>query len=199
MENTYKAIARNIKHYLELQNMTQDQLAQKLGVSNQAVSYWCSGKRAPRLDKIDKMCEIFNCKRSDLISNVNYTYTTASGESVGITFEVEQKESSPKWMSTNFRPKAEDYMSFNDFVTIVKNIEAASKSKRINSSFSHEHMLLRVYRQLNDSGRQKVFNLAVELLKDPNYQSEELIKETKEMFQKYMEAGLLKEAGSDDN
>jgi hypothetical protein len=44
-----------------------------------------------------------------------------------------------------------------------------------------------------------VFLFALDLAKDPAYQSEELINETKEMFQKYIKAGLLKEAGSDDN
>ena len=38
-----------------------------MGVSQATVSNWCKGIKTPRMDKIDKICEFFNCKRSDLM------------------------------------------------------------------------------------------------------------------------------------
>ena len=48
--------------------MTQVELAKKLGVGTTSVYNWCSGTKIPRMDKVDKMCDIFGCKRSDLIT-----------------------------------------------------------------------------------------------------------------------------------
>lgn len=194
MENTYRAIARNIKHYLERQNMTQDQLAQRLGVSNQAVSYWCSGKRAPRLDKIDRMCEIFKCKRSDLISNVTGTFVTKDGEQIQIGFKVDIPDPPQGWEKTAHNPKTDDYMSN---VEIKDSIKVPTVE-----DFLLEYQFYTLLKKLNTKGQKKVYQFALDLTKDPTYQSEELINETKEMFQKYIKAGLIaevKEAGSDDN
>ena len=61
------SIARAIQYYIKLNNMTQAELAEKLGVSAQAVTSWCKGDKIPRMDKVDKMCEMFDIKRSQLI------------------------------------------------------------------------------------------------------------------------------------
>lgn len=47
--------------------MTQSDLAKRLGVSTQSVTNWCKGAKTPRMDKVDSMCKIFNCRRSDLM------------------------------------------------------------------------------------------------------------------------------------
>jgi transcriptional regulator with XRE-family HTH domain len=47
--------------------MTQLELAQKLGTSPQSVSSWINAKKSARMDKVDMMCQIFGCSRSDLI------------------------------------------------------------------------------------------------------------------------------------
>ena len=62
-----KVFAENLKQYLKINNMSQADLAKRLGVSGQAVSNWCSAAKSPRMDKVDMMCRIFGCKRSDLV------------------------------------------------------------------------------------------------------------------------------------
>lgn len=56
-----------LRHYLELYEMTQAELAKRLGVGTTSVSNWVNGIKTPRMDKVDAMCEIFHCSRSDLI------------------------------------------------------------------------------------------------------------------------------------
>lgn len=68
-EKTFNSIfARNLRRYLDENQMTQIELAKKLNVGTTSVYNWCGGIKIPRMDKIDKMCEIFGCKRSDLIT-----------------------------------------------------------------------------------------------------------------------------------
>ena len=62
-----KLIAKNINNFLNARNKTQVDLAEYMGVSQATVSNWCKGIKTPRMDKIDKICEFFNCKRSDLM------------------------------------------------------------------------------------------------------------------------------------
>lgn len=71
-ENEFnKIFARNLKYYLELHNMSQKELADKLGVVESTVSVWCQGKKTPRMDKVDMICDIFSIARSDLITDRN--------------------------------------------------------------------------------------------------------------------------------
>ena len=58
----------NLNYLLKRDNMTQAELAKKLGVGTTSVYNWCSGLKTPRMDKIDKMCEIFSVTRSYLIA-----------------------------------------------------------------------------------------------------------------------------------
>ena len=68
MKDLNRNIARNIKHYLDMYQMQQLDLAKKLNCANSTVSSWIQGDSTPRMEKIDKMCEIFHCSRTDLIA-----------------------------------------------------------------------------------------------------------------------------------
>lgn len=50
-------------------NITQEQLADKLNVSRQAVSKWESGASYPEMDKLIQMSKIFNCSLDDLVND----------------------------------------------------------------------------------------------------------------------------------
>ncbi len=61
--------AKNLNHYLQLNDRTQLDLANHLGVSTSAVSAWCRGAKIPRMDKVDAMCKYFGIRRSDLMED----------------------------------------------------------------------------------------------------------------------------------
>lgn len=48
-------------------NMTQEQLAMLLGVSRQSVTKWEAERSYPEMDKLLKMCDIFECSLDDLV------------------------------------------------------------------------------------------------------------------------------------
>lgn len=62
-----KVIATNIVRLLDQKNRTQQELAEYVGVTQAAVSSWCSGLKTPRMNKIDKICEFLGVPRSAVL------------------------------------------------------------------------------------------------------------------------------------
>lgn len=62
-------IANNLNKFMRQNNVTQLDLAEYMEVSQATISNWCKGIKMPRMDKIDKICNYFNIKRSDLMEN----------------------------------------------------------------------------------------------------------------------------------
>lgn len=67
MEEFNAIFSKRLRYYLNKYNMTQLELSKKLGVGTTSVYNWCNGIKTPRMNKLDSMCNIFDCKRSDLI------------------------------------------------------------------------------------------------------------------------------------
>ena len=67
--------ANNLTRYMAYYNMTQMELAEKLGISSSSVSLWQSGNTLPRMAKVDQMCDIFHCSRSDLLEKPQTDYS----------------------------------------------------------------------------------------------------------------------------
>lgn len=61
-------IANNIKKIRKEQGLSQEEFADKLGVSRQSVSKWESGGAYPEMDKVLQICEIFNLNVDELLN-----------------------------------------------------------------------------------------------------------------------------------
>ncbi len=61
-------LADNIKRIRKDNNLSQEQLAEKLGVSRQSVSKWESGTSYPEMDKVLQICQLFNLNINELIN-----------------------------------------------------------------------------------------------------------------------------------
>jgi transcriptional regulator with XRE-family HTH domain len=83
-----KLFAKRLKYYLDKYDMTQKELAHKLGVGTTIVSDWVHARKTPRMDKIDAMCEIFHYKRVDLISDNQQDYYYIDPETRKIAEEI---------------------------------------------------------------------------------------------------------------
>lgn len=53
-------LSDNIKFIRKENNLSQEQLAEQLGVSRQAVSKWESGQSYPEMDKVLLICKLYN-------------------------------------------------------------------------------------------------------------------------------------------
>ncbi len=67
LEEFNTIFSKRLRFYLNKYNMTQIDLSKRLGVGTTSVYNWCNGIKTPRMDKVDAMCNIFNCSRSDLM------------------------------------------------------------------------------------------------------------------------------------
>ena len=65
-EDRLKIFAENLKFYMNRLGYTQKDIAEKLGVTQQAVNIWCTGKGSPRLDKAQTLAQLLNVKMTDL-------------------------------------------------------------------------------------------------------------------------------------
>lgn len=59
--------SKNLRDMMYKRDINQRQLADAIHVSSASVSDWYNGKKTPRMDKIDLICQVLNCSRSDLM------------------------------------------------------------------------------------------------------------------------------------
>lgn len=62
-----ETMARNIKYYMELNNVNSSDMCRVLGVPQSTFSYWLHARTYPRIDKIEKMAKFFGISKSDLV------------------------------------------------------------------------------------------------------------------------------------
>lgn len=62
-------LSDNIKNHRKKSNMSQDELAEKLGVSRQSVSLWETGQTQPTIDNIIALAKIFNISSDMLLGS----------------------------------------------------------------------------------------------------------------------------------
>lgn len=72
-----KIIGKNLKRIMFEQDKRQTDVARDLGISPSTLSGWMNATRIPKMDKVDMLCQYFNCKRSDLMEPHEY-YTDPS-------------------------------------------------------------------------------------------------------------------------
>lgn len=68
-------IAENLSFYLKERNITQKELATKLGVVQSAVTNWIKKDNAPDIEMVAKICDVLQITLNDLygINNSDYS------------------------------------------------------------------------------------------------------------------------------
>ena len=59
----------NLYNLRKKQKISQEKLAEKIGVSRQSVSKWENGTAYPEMTRIFDLCKIFHCKLNDLVND----------------------------------------------------------------------------------------------------------------------------------
>lgn len=59
--------SQNLKHYRKLNHLTQEQLAEKLGMSHQMISYYEKGQRECTIDCLIEIADIFGISVDELV------------------------------------------------------------------------------------------------------------------------------------
>lgn len=63
--------SNNLKRYMALHNLNQNDIAKITGVSQQSVSNWLNNRLMPRMGVIEKLANHFNILKSDLLEDKN--------------------------------------------------------------------------------------------------------------------------------
>lgn len=62
-------MAANIRRFMKLSGKTRHEVCKALGFPYSTFSEWITGKKYPRIDKIELMANYFGCEKSDLIED----------------------------------------------------------------------------------------------------------------------------------
>ena len=73
-------IGSRILEYRKKLNMSQEEFANKIGVSRQAVSKWELDKAYPDLDKLVDICEMFGLSLDELVNGVEQDEKSVIGD-----------------------------------------------------------------------------------------------------------------------
>lgn len=63
-----KIFSQNLRRFMDRDGITQSELSKRLGVGHTTIYNWLYAIKTPRMSKVDALCSIFGCKRSDLIA-----------------------------------------------------------------------------------------------------------------------------------
>lgn len=67
-----KVFSENLEMYIAKSGIKKIDIAKRMGVSTGTVADWSKGRVYPRMDKIQKLAEIFGVEKSDLIESREY-------------------------------------------------------------------------------------------------------------------------------
>ena len=93
---TQQSVGQFIATKRREQNLTQEQLAEKIGVSNKTVSKWETGKTMPDYSVVELLCEVLNISISELIAGKEIqtdTNSTSHEDDLALlSYKIEQLE-----------------------------------------------------------------------------------------------------------
>lgn len=76
--------AQNLRRYIKQSGKTQKQLAQIVDVAQSTFNDWCTGKKYPRMDKVEILANYFSIQKSDLIEEKSADGNAAASAFVGL-------------------------------------------------------------------------------------------------------------------
>lgn len=115
----------NLSYFLELNQISRADLARMLDVHDSTVHSWIIGEKNPRIKNVDKICQIFGIKRSDLMvehkdNNENYYFSKE-------TRDIAEKISKDKELKLLFKAAqdvpAEDLKNIHNLLKSLKRKE----------------------------------------------------------------------------
>lgn len=66
-DNTRQLFVKRLNEIMEMRGITQADICVALDVSSAIVSNWCTGKKMPRIDKVQRLSELLNVPMSALL------------------------------------------------------------------------------------------------------------------------------------
>lgn len=80
MEVCDMSVGKNIRKFRKLNKLTQEELANKLGVSDKTISSWEVDRTEPDIGTVQKLARYFGCDISDLVGEQEQYRVKESGQ-----------------------------------------------------------------------------------------------------------------------
>lgn len=147
--------SHNLKDLVQKNGCTYTELADALNIRKSTVSNWINGISLPRMDKIDKICNYFNIKRSDLL-------------------EDKTKTNEPDAKNNREKKVSYEYEQINRKKNITDNITEAFYQMYIAEEDIRKKTLkalIEILEQLNGDGMKDLLEYAISLQDDELYKS----------------------------
>lgn len=109
-------IGKNIKYERKARGLSQERLAEKIGVSRQTIVNWENGKGTPMLENIEEMCKVFNVSYEELISKTNIKDESSQSDKITV-IEVANDEASV--LNVRKRIKTHNYILLSILIMIA--------------------------------------------------------------------------------
>lgn len=105
-EDYKKLFSKKLKYFMELNSKNQSDLVNYMNVSSSTASDWCNGKKMPRMDKIQSLCNWLGIEKSDLLEDKPTTdYSVTLNSKLSLLIETAKK------LNTNSLNRLEKYAS----------------------------------------------------------------------------------------
>lgn len=91
-DDSKKTFAKNLNHYMNINNKTQDDIVKELGINKSTISTWCRGLKMPRIESIKKLATYFKISTSLLMGWQPNELEDEEGEGVETMTNEEKKE-----------------------------------------------------------------------------------------------------------
>lgn len=70
MENNIRAVLQeNLNYYIKKSQMSQKEIAEKIGVSKGAITNWLNGSNSPNMEVLANLCLLLGVKMSEMLSD----------------------------------------------------------------------------------------------------------------------------------
>lgn len=151
-------LSDNLKRIRKDNNLSQEQLAEKLGVSRQAVSKWESGQSYPEMDKVLLICKLFNYNIDELMN-----------ENVKEVDETKQSK-------ININKYIDDFFGFiTKTVDMLSNMKFKQKIKCIVEQLVVGFVLLLIFLLIGAIGGSVIFGIFGSITEDVYYVIENIL------------------------
>ena len=81
MENNIRTVLQeNLNYYIRNSQMSQKDIAEKLGVSKGAITNWLNGSNSPNMEVLANLCVLLGVKMSEMLSDRSSTSDLSENE-----------------------------------------------------------------------------------------------------------------------
>ena len=100
-----KDFAENLKFYMSQYGYSSKEIAEKIGVKESSVSYWINAVYYPRIDKIEKLANLFHVSKANLVEAHRANIVLKKGKNAISTISAEETSLLEIWRKANYDDK----------------------------------------------------------------------------------------------